>query len=61
MIMQKTSRSSELRKLRKRRDFLREKLKEHFNLPTQKRNYREFEMIVDELDDLRRKIYTFIG
>lgn len=46
----------EEQKLRRRRDELREKLKEHFSLPVVHRNYRSFELIVDELDELRQKL-----
>ncbi len=55
MFMQAQMKMQE-RKLRKRRDELREKLKEHFSLPVVQRDYRSFELIVDELDELRRRL-----
>ena len=48
--------ASRLRKLTKRRDELRLKLRDHFTLAINERNYKEFEMVVDELDEVRRKI-----
>lgn len=45
-----------LRKLVQRREYLRSKLKEHFSTPVTRRDYREFESIVDELDELRQLI-----
>ena len=56
MITQ-TNQKSELKKLEKRREELRHKLKVHFCLPTSQRNYKEFESVVDELDELRKKVY----
>lgn len=55
MFMQAQMKMQE-QKLRKRRDELREKLKEHFSLPVVRRDYRSFELIVDELDELRRRL-----
>jgi hypothetical protein len=45
-----------MRRLTQRREELRFKLKEHFCTPVTQRNYKEFEVVVDELDDLRRRI-----
>lgn len=40
----------------RRRQELRDKLKDHFCLPVSQRNYKDFERVVDELDDVRKKI-----
>lgn len=40
----------------RRRQELRDKLKDHFGLPISQRNYKDFERVVDELDNVRRKI-----
>ena len=45
-----------LKKLFKRREELRYKLKDHFCLPMGARNYKEFELVVTELDEIRKKI-----
>lgn len=50
--------NNELRKLVKRRDVLRDKLRDHFSLPISQRNYREFELVVDELEELRKRIHS---
>jgi hypothetical protein len=55
MIMQLVL-TTEMDRLNKRREVLRRKLQKHFSLPIQERNYGSFEKVVDELDDLRRKI-----
>ena len=55
MIAQ-TDRDAALRKLIKKREELRYKLRDHFCLPVNQRNYKEFESVVDELDELRRNI-----
>lgn len=55
MITQ-TDRDCELRKLVKRRQQLRFRLQDHFSLPVSERNYHEFESVVDELEDVRKKI-----
>ncbi|MBI5873331.1 MAG: hypothetical protein HZB36_04220 [Candidatus Omnitrophica bacterium] len=47
----------ELRKLVKRREQLRGKLKDHFSQPISQRNYKEFETVVDQLDEVRKKIH----
>ncbi|MDD5018803.1 MAG: hypothetical protein PHH75_01520 [Candidatus Omnitrophica bacterium] len=46
----------EVKRLLKRRETLRKKLKEHFSLSVQERNYDDFEKVVDELDELRKKL-----
>ncbi len=56
MITQAEQRS-ELKVLAKRREELRLRLKDHFCLPVSQRNYKEFEMVVDELDEVREKMY----
>ncbi|MEK7849385.1 MAG: hypothetical protein AAB213_00980 [Candidatus Omnitrophota bacterium] len=55
MIAQ-TDRDAALRKLIKKREELRYKLRDHFCLPVNQRNYKEFESVVDELDELRKNI-----
>ncbi len=55
MIAQ-TDKDAALRKLLKKREELRYKLRDHFCLPVNQRNYKEFESVVDELDELRRNI-----
>ena len=50
-------RKKEVEKLTKRREFLRRRLQEHFSTPPVARNYTEFEKIVDELDELRRRLF----
>lgn len=45
-----------LKKLTKRRDVLRGKLRDHFSRPFNNRDYHDFELIVDELDQVRQKI-----
>jgi hypothetical protein len=55
MIMQ-MNQKSELKKLTRRREELRHKLRDHFSLPISARNYKEFESVVDELDEVRRKV-----
>lgn len=47
---------TELRRLVKRREELRNKLRDHFSLPSTQRNYKEFELVVDELEALRKRI-----
>ncbi|HAJ57224.1 MAG TPA: hypothetical protein DCL35_05585 [Candidatus Omnitrophica bacterium] len=49
----------ELKKLVRRREQLREKLKDHFCQPVGQRNYDDFESVVDELGEVRRKIHDF--
>jgi hypothetical protein len=59
MMMQMMIRQSsplELKKLTKRRDQLRDKLRNHFCQPVSERNYKEFEVVVDELDKIRKRI-----
>ncbi|OIO36640.1 MAG: hypothetical protein AUJ74_01555 [Candidatus Omnitrophica bacterium CG1_02_44_16] len=56
MIAQ-VDRDATLRKLIKKREELRYKLRDHFCLPVNQRNYKEFESVVDELDELRKKIH----
>jgi hypothetical protein len=51
-----TDRNTALRKLARKREVLRYKLRDHFCLPVSQRNYKEFESVVDELDELRKKI-----
>jgi hypothetical protein len=55
-MISQTDQNKEMRRLTQRREELRFKLKEHFCTPVTKRNYKEFEVVVDELDDLRRRI-----
>ena len=57
LMITQTNQKTELRKLEKRREVLRHKLKSHFSLPVSQRNYREFESVVDELDEWRKKVY----
>jgi len=57
----KTDRRTEIEKLNKRRQRLVCKLKSHFCLPIKERNYKEFENVVDELEDLRSKIRMLRG
>ncbi len=56
MIVQ-TDKDAALRKLVRKREQLRYKLRDHFCLPVNQRNYKEFESVVDELDELRKKIH----
>jgi|GEM_PF-1258405 len=51
-----TDKAAILKRLQNRRNVLREKLKKHFSLAVSQRDYKEFEKIVDELDELRIKI-----
>ena len=51
--------SLELKKLSKRRDQLRNKLRDHFCQPVNQRDYKEFEDVVDELDGVRKRIQEF--
>lgn len=55
MIMQLLT-TTEMDRLTNRREVLRRKLKKHFSLPVQERNYKSFEKIVDELEELRRRV-----
>ena len=55
-VLGQINQKSELRRLVERREALRLKLKDHFCVPVSQRNYKEFELIVDELDELRRRI-----
>ena len=55
MIVQ-TDKDAALRKLVRKREQLRYKLRDHFCLPVNQRNYKEFESVVDELDELRKKM-----
>lgn len=55
MICQ-TKQKTELNKLVKRREELRDNLRDHFSLPVVQRNYKSFEKIVDELEELRKRI-----
>jgi flagellar biosynthesis chaperone FliJ len=48
--------ATELKKLSKKRDQLRDKLREHFSQPVSQRDYKAFEIVVDELDQVRKKI-----
>ena len=48
---------SRLLKLTRKRNKLRIKLREHFSLPVSQRNYKDFEIVVDALDDVRKKIH----
>ena len=58
MISQSDTKLEELRKLIKYREELRNKLRDHFCLPISQRNYKEFEKVVDELGEVRKRIYT---
>ena len=49
---------TELNRLARRREALRDQLREHFSLPAVDRNYKAFELIVDELEELRKRIHT---
>lgn len=49
----------ELKALLSRREEIREGLREHFSLPVVGRDYKHFELLVDELDVLRKKIQQF--
>jgi len=60
MIAQ-TDRDAVLRKLLKKREELRYRLRDHFCLPVNQRNYKEFESVVDELDELRKRIHLIKG
>lgn len=60
MIVQ-TDRRTEIKKLNERRRMLVCKLKTHFCLPIKERNYKNFENVVDELEDLRSKIRMLRG
>ncbi len=51
-----TDKAMILKRLQGRRNVLREKLKKHFSSAVSERDYKEFEKIVDELDELRMKI-----
>lgn len=55
-VITRVNHQVELRNLARRREELRNKLRDHFCLPISKRNYKEFESVVDELDELRRKM-----
>lgn len=57
----RTDKTMELKKLQKRREILRDKLKKHFNLSIPARDYKAFEAVVDELDVLRTKIRSLKG
>jgi len=46
----------EVERLTRRREKLRRQLQRHFSMPVVERDYAEFEKIVDELDDLRRRL-----
>ncbi len=59
-MVSQTATMSELTKLMERREELRYKLKDHFCLPAVKRNYSEFESVVRELDNLRKKIHALV-
>lgn len=61
VMISQTDRNNEMKRLNHRREELRYKLKEHFCTSADQRNYKEFEMVVDELDDLRRRIHAFRG
>lgn len=50
------SKNAEIKKLVKRREELRDKLRDHFSLPVVQRNYEDFELVVNELERLRKKI-----
>jgi len=45
-----------MKKLQRQKKCLCVKLKKHFMTPVNKRNYPEFEKIVNELDELRTKL-----
>ena len=60
MIAQ-TDNHAALVKIIRRREELRYKLRDHFCLPVNQRNYKEFESVVDELEELRKKIQTIKG
>jgi len=55
MVIQ-TNKKSQLRRLVKKREILRQELKQHFSQSAEGRNYRKFELVVDELDELRKKM-----
>ena len=52
---------SKIKRLVRRREQLRLKLKDHFSLPVLERNYREFERVIDELDEVRADILKLKG
>jgi len=54
VIMQ--TRKKEAERLTRRREQLRRQLQRHFSLPVAERDYSEFEKVVDELDDLRKRL-----
>jgi len=47
----------EVEQLTKRRELLRHRLQRHFSTPPVARDYAEFEKIVDELDELRTRLF----
>jgi uncharacterized membrane protein YccC len=51
------TRKKETERLEKRREQLRRQLQRHFSLPAVERDYSEFEKVVDELDELRRRLF----
>jgi len=55
MIVMET-RKKEAERLARRREQLRRRLQKHFTTPVVERDYSEFEKIVDELDDVRRRL-----
>lgn len=60
MILQ-TERLPTMKKLVRRREELRYKLRDHFCLPVSQRNYKDFASVVDELDEVRKKIQKLKG
>ena len=52
---------SKIKRLIRRREQLRLKLKDHFSLPFSERNYQEFERVIDELDEVRSGITKLKG
>lgn len=55
MITQ-TEKRNEIARLNKKRQLLVGKLRDHFCLKVDNRDYSEFEKVVDELEDLRSQI-----
>lgn len=47
----------ELEQLTRRRELLRRRLQKHFSTPPVARDYAEFEKIVDELEELRQRLF----
>jgi hypothetical protein len=56
MVLMQT-RKREMERLMRRREQLRRRLQEHFSVPPVARDYEQFEKIVDELDELRERLF----